>query len=132
MTSLEMPTMPPLPRPALVLNMSLPMARGGKIIPQPLWMESQLKDYAQQHAQQFERAAASLALERADLAAEVEKLRRTLGDIAEYAHKTDEVRRWCAEALGVNPQMAGASPVDPQPHIPATGSTGTETGTEPV
>ena len=97
---MNMPTMPPPPRPALVLNLSLPMAKGGQIIPQPLWMESQLKDYAQQHALQFERAAASLALERADLAAEVEKLRRALGDIAEYAHKTDEVRRWCAEALG--------------------------------
>ncbi len=87
---MDMPTMPPIPRPALVLNLSLPMVKGGKIIPQPLWMEVQLKDYAQQHAQQFERAAARLAIERADLAAEVEKLRRALGDIAEYAYKTDD------------------------------------------
>jgi hypothetical protein len=71
----QMPVMPPPPRPALVLNLSLPMVNGGTIIPQPLWMESQLKDYAQQHALQFERAAASLALERAELAAEVESLR---------------------------------------------------------
>jgi hypothetical protein len=45
---MDMPTMPPPPRPALVLNISLPMVKGGEIIPQPLWMESQLKDYAQQ------------------------------------------------------------------------------------
>lgn len=75
MTSPDMPTMPPPPRPALVLNLSLPMAKGGKIIPQPLWMESQLKDYAQQYAQQFERAAVSLALDRADLTAQVEQTR---------------------------------------------------------
>ena len=61
--------MPPPPRPALVLNLSLPMVKGGKIIPQPLWMESQLKDYAQQYAQQFERAAAKLATENAELRA---------------------------------------------------------------
>lgn len=67
--------MPPTPRPALVLNLSLPMVKGGKIIPQPLWMESQLKDYAQQYAQQFERAAASLALARAELTARVEQMR---------------------------------------------------------
>lgn len=66
---MNMPTMPPLPRPALVLNLSLPMVKGGKIIPQPLWMESQLKDYAQQRAQQFERVAAKLAMERAELRA---------------------------------------------------------------
>ncbi len=35
-----------------------------------------------------------------NLADEVDRLRRALGDIAEYAHKPDEVRRWCAEALG--------------------------------
>ena len=65
----QMPVMPPPPRPAMVLNLSLPMVKGGKIIPQPLWMESQLKDYASQHAQQFERAAAKLATERAELRA---------------------------------------------------------------
>lgn len=75
---MDMPTMPPTPRPALVLNLSLPMVKGGKIIPQPLWMESQLKDYAQQHALQFERAAASLALERSDLEATVSRLRDAL------------------------------------------------------
>lgn len=72
---MDMPTMPPTPRPALVLNLSLPMVKGGRIIPQPLWMESQLKDYAKQYAQQFERAAASLALERADLVAQAEQTR---------------------------------------------------------
>ena len=70
MQSPDMPTMPPPPRPALVLNLSLPMAKGGKIIPQPLWMESQLKDYAQQHALQFERTAAALAVELAEQRAE--------------------------------------------------------------
>ena len=66
----QMPAMPPPPRPALVLNLSLPMVKGGKIIPQPLWMESQLKDYAQQHALQFERTAAALAVELAEQRAE--------------------------------------------------------------
>ncbi len=98
-SDLMMPVMPPLPRPALVLNLSLPMAKGGKIIPQPLWMESQVKDFAQQHALQFERAAAKLALDRAELANQVERMRRALGDIAEYAHKTEMVRQWAAEAL---------------------------------
>jgi len=86
----QMPVMPPPPRPALVLNLSLPMAKGGKIIPQPLWMESQLKDYAQQYALQFERAAASLALERAELAAEVDRLRNVL------AEHNAECRELCA------------------------------------
>ena len=63
------PALPPPPRPALILSLSLPMVKGGKIIPQPLWMESQLKDYAQQYAQQVSREAT------AQQAAEVQRLR---------------------------------------------------------
>ena len=36
---------------------------------------------------------------------EIERLRAILGDIQNYAHKTDDVRRWCDEGLdGPNAQ----------------------------
>ena len=69
------PALPPPPRPALILSLSLPMVKGGKIIPQPLWMESQLKDYAQQYAQQVSREAT------AQQAAEVQALRAEVAQL---------------------------------------------------
>lgn len=64
-------------------------------VPEGDWFvrDAYIKEYAQAYA------AAKVAEERERHKRDVEKLRRALGDIAEYAHKTDDVRRWCAEAL---------------------------------
>ncbi len=64
---MDTPQMPHLPRPALVLNAALPMVAGGKIIPQSLWMESQMRSFAADHARQFEQAAAALSISLAEL-----------------------------------------------------------------
>lgn len=51
----------------------------------------------------FDRARLADEMDKA--ADELERLREILGDIKNYAHKTDDVRRWCDEGLdGPNDQ----------------------------
>ena len=50
---------------------------------------------------------ASVMVKAAD---EIERLREILGDVKNYAHKTDDVRRWCDEGLdGPNAALCGPS-----------------------
>jgi len=55
---------------------------------------------------------------------EIARLRNTLGDIQNYAHKTYQVRLWCEEALMTpNDQAKGREPHSGEASPGATGST---------
>ena len=58
-------TLPPLPRPAILLTVDLPMVSGAKVKKQPFYTEDQMRDYA----------TAAVLAERARCIAIVEKWR---------------------------------------------------------